>query len=216
MRKSDYAARMKLAAPVLLLVLAAGAARGDTEQPLPLPFPAARYQQMRAKSPFAVATAAVATAAPTPGFAADLYVNGVARIGTSDFVTIKERGENKGTIFLQVGKANDDGLEAKSVLWAEEMGKTKVVVSKAGEQATLSFDQAEMAKAAPPAPMPGLPGVRLPMVPGGQRPGFPMPPGGRPGGFGLQQPGGRMPQNPGAADQSRMQFRRRALIPPAP
>ena len=187
-------------------------------QPLPTPFPPARYEEMSAKSPFALATAAAPTAAPTPGFAADLYVNGVARLGTNDYVTIKQRGDDKTVIFLAVGHLNDDGLKVERVEWSDEMAKTKVFVSKAGEKATLTFDQAEMAKAALPPPsspvqMPVMPGGRrgYPIPPGG-RPGFPMQLGGRPMGF-PQQPG--MP-NAGGPGQPHMQFRRRSLIPPAP
>ena len=47
---------------------------------------------MSARSPFAVATAAAAaTAAPTPGFASQLYVDGIAHVGKTDFVAIKSR-----------------------------------------------------------------------------------------------------------------------------
>lgn len=91
-----------------LLALGAGvmgpaAARADSPQPLPTPFPEARYRQMSQKSPFAVATATTTTAAPTPGFAAQLYVDGIARIADTDYVAIKSRDQDKPTLFLAVG-----------------------------------------------------------------------------------------------------------------
>jgi hypothetical protein len=148
------------------------------ETPLPAPFPEARYQQMSARSPFAIATAAAApTAAPTPGFAAQLYVDGVAHVGKSDFVAIKSRDpDQQNVIFLEVGKSNADGLKVERIMWSNEMGKSTVDVSKAGERATLEFDEqtvksvATTAAAAPP----NQPGIRLPPMPGGRPMNFPM------------------------------------------
>jgi hypothetical protein len=117
-------------------------------QPLPTPFPETRYHQMSAKSPFAVASAAAApTAAPTPGFAAQLYVDGVAHVGKSDFVAIKSRDPEKpSVIFLEVGESTDDGMKIERVQWSDEMGKSTVDVSKGGEKATLIFDEQQMAQ----------------------------------------------------------------------
>ena len=121
-----------------------------TTQPLPTPFPEVRYRQMSLKSPFAVASASgTATAAPTPGFAAQLYVDGVAHVGKTDFVAIKSREApepNKpSVIFLEVGGTTPDGMRIDGVKWSDEMGKSTVDVSKGGETATLVFDQAQMA-----------------------------------------------------------------------
>jgi hypothetical protein len=164
------------------------AALGESAQPLPTPFPQARYQQMSASSPFVVSTAA-ATAAPTPGFASQLYIDGVAHVGKTDFVAIKSRDpDNQKVIFLEVGKTTEDGLKVERIKWSDEMGKSTVDVSKAGEKATLVFDQ--MTTASNPAPVvPSQPGtLRLPPVPG--RPNFP-PQNGQPpyGQRFFQQPG---------------------------
>jgi len=149
----------------------------ETSQPLPAPFPEARYQQMSAKSPFAVASAGAATAAPTPGFAAQLYVDGVAHVGKTDFVAIKSRDADKpAAIFLEVGGTTNDGLKAERVHWSDELGKSTVDVTKAGEKATLLFDE-QTVKNPPPGAVapPGQPGMRLPALPGQGRPvGFPM------------------------------------------
>jgi hypothetical protein len=162
---------------MLALVSALVVAWAEPSQPLPTPFPEARYQLMSAKSPFAVASAAAApTAAPTPGFAAQLYVDGVAQIGKTDFVAIKSRDpDQQSVIFLEVGKSTDDGMRVDAVHWSPEMGKSTVDVSKAGEKATLIFDEQQMAKNAAQPAMPNQPGVRLPTLPGqGRQIGFPM------------------------------------------
>ena len=130
--------------------------RAEAGQPLPAPFPEARYQQMSAKSPFAVATAASATtAAPTPGFAEQLYVDGVAHIGQKDFVAIKSKDPAKPVvIFLEVGQSTEDGMKIERVEWSDETGKSMVDVSKGAEKATLVFDEQQMAKAATSVPAP--------------------------------------------------------------
>jgi len=119
-------------------------------EPLPTPFPEARYQRMSAKSPFAVASAATAATAATPGFAAQLYVDGVAHIGTKDFVAIKSRDPGaKAVMFLEVGKSTEDGMKVERVQWSDEMGRSTVDVTKAGEKATLIFDEQQIAKGLP-------------------------------------------------------------------
>ena len=157
-------------APVLVLLplLAAAAAMAESAQPLPTPFPEARYQTMSTRSPFAVATAAAPAAAPTPGFAAQLYVDGVAHAGNTDFVAIKSRDpDNHKVLFVEVGKTTDDGLKVERVKWSPELGKSTVDVSKDGEKATLGFDQDLIAAAVSQPPQPPQPGIfRQPIFPG--------------------------------------------------
>jgi hypothetical protein len=160
---------------------------------------------MSARSPFAIATAAAAaTPAATPGFAAQLYVDGVAHVGKTDFVAIKSRDpEQQAVIFLEVGKSNADGLKVERVSWSNTLGKSTVDVSKAGERATLEFDEQNLknatAAAAAPAGQPGMPMPNMPVPgrpmnfpgPNGQPPYnrfFPPQPGqAGPGGVGLPQ-----------------------------
>jgi hypothetical protein len=152
--------RTVLSAGLLALVsgLIGPGAWAGTSQPLPTPFPEGRYQQMSTRSPFAVSTAAAATAAATPGFAALLYVDGVAHIGESDFVAIKSRDPDKtAVIFLEVGESTEDGMKVEQVKWSDQMGKSTVVVSKGNERATLIFDEAQMAM---------NPGVNQQLAPG--------------------------------------------------
>ena len=202
---------MKRIVPALLLPLcalmglAASGAALPAAQPLPTPFPLARYQTMSAKSPFAVATATAAVGAPTPGFASQLYIDGVASVGNSDFVAIKSRDPDKANvIYIEVGKSTDDGMKVERIHWSTEMGKSTVDVSKGAEKATLAFDEAQMAKttdavsALPPGP-------RLPVLAGRaglqfQRPVAPQPPG---------LPADQMMQN-------NIQMRRRQIIRSGP
>jgi hypothetical protein len=156
-----------------LIVLGAWAGTPQSAHPagpLPTPFPEARYQQLSARSPFALASAPVAAAAATPDFAAQLYVTGVADIGGDDFVSIKTRQPQDGKpaeVFLEVGGTTGDGMKVERVKWSDQMGKTTVDVSKAGEKATLAFDE-DTVKTAPPV-QPGAPVARTMMVrlPGG-------------------------------------------------
>jgi hypothetical protein len=133
---------------------------------------------MSAKSPFAVSTAtAASTAAPTPGFASQLYVEGVGTLGPKQYAAIKSRDPDKPNVmFLEVGGTSDDGMKVEAVQFVAEMGKSTVTVSKGGERATLIFDEQQMGKTASGAPAgipPGIqPGVRLPTMPGGRPIGF--------------------------------------------
>jgi len=177
-RLRSYAARVIRSSPrapvlALLSTLASIAAMAESAQPLPTPFPEARYQVMSAKSPFAVATAA-ATPAATPGFAAQLYVDGVAHAGSVDYVAIKSRDpDNHKVLFVEVGKTTEDGLKVERVRWSNQMGKSTVDVSKDGEKATLLFDQDQIAAAAngsgqpPQVQQPGF--IRQPIFPGQPR-----------------------------------------------
>lgn len=124
-------------------------ASAGTSQPLPTPFPETRYRQMTTRSPFAVATAAAPQAAATPGFAVDLYVDGVAHLGQTDFVAIKSRDMSKPVaMFVAVGDSTADGMRVDGIRWSDETGKSTVDVSKAGEKATLQFDGATMQQSA--------------------------------------------------------------------
>jgi len=193
-----------------LLLVAGMASLADT--PLPAPFPEVRYRQMSERSPFAVATAtAPASGAPTPGFAAQLYVDGVARVGQTEFVAIKNRSPDEGkpaVEFLEVGESGTDGLKVDRIKWSDEMGKSTVDVSKDGERATLAFDEDAIAKSAAAA-QPGMGGammqnpVRMPMMPGRRYPGNPA----------FVQPGGQFngvyPQPPQNGMMPGINFRRR-------
>jgi hypothetical protein len=146
-----------------LMVLGAWA---GTSLPFSTPFPETRYRQMSAKSPFSLAPAApAAAAAATPGFAAQLFVDGVAHIGQTDFVAIKSRDPAQAApIFLEVGESTGDGMKVERVKWSDEMGRSTVDVTKGGEKATLVFDEAQLATNSI-ATQPGQPEIPPPDAP---------------------------------------------------
>jgi hypothetical protein len=155
----------------LVSIMAIAATVAESAQPLPMPFPETRYQTMSLRSPFAVATSTAPVAAATPGFAAQLYINGVAQSGTTNFVAIKSRDpDNHKVLWLEVGKTSDDGLKVERVAWSQQVGKSTVDVSKGGERATLVFDQDQIAAANNTVPQPVQPGfIRQPIFPGPAR-----------------------------------------------
>ena len=134
-----------------------------------------RYKGILEHSPFAVATAVVAPAA-TPNFAKDLYVMNAAKSPDGDMVTIGSMAEKEFKKYLNT-KAPVDGYGIASIEWSDEVGKTKVTISKDGQYATLTFNQAEIAKPAAAVnhtPAPPMPAPQQP--PAFQRPvGVPTP-----------------------------------------
>jgi|SRR2546423_1796798 len=107
---------------------------------LPKPFTFARYQAMLDRSPFAVATA-VAAPAPTPNFAKDLYVANAAHSKDGDFVTIASSADKNFKKYLTTNTP-EDGYTITNVEWSEKVGATKVTISKEGQTATLTFNEA--------------------------------------------------------------------------
>jgi hypothetical protein len=110
-------------------------------QELPKPFEIARYQGMLDRSPFAVATAVAAPAA-TPNFAKDLYVANAAR--AADGVTLVTIASSADKNFKIYAKSNEpvDGYTITNIEWSEKVGATKVTITKDGQTATLSFNEA--------------------------------------------------------------------------
>ena len=109
-------------------------------QEVPKPFEIARYQGMLDRSPFAVATAVAAPAA-TPNFAKDLYVANAARSKDGDLVTIASSADKNFKKYLRSNEPAD-GYSITSIEWSEKVGATKVTISKDGQTATLTFNEA--------------------------------------------------------------------------
>ena len=110
-------------------------------QELPKPFEIARYQGMLDRSPFAIATAVAAPAA-TPNFAKDLYVANAGRAADGvALVTIASSADKNFKVYL---KSNEpvDGYSITNIEWSEKVGATKVTITKDGQTATLSFNEA--------------------------------------------------------------------------
>src|SRR5215475_13072741 len=135
----------------------------QAEDVLPPMFTYDRYSKMVDNSPFAIATAVAAPAA-TPDFAKDLYVANAARSSEGDMVTLASTSDHNFKKYLTT-KTPMDGYSIASIEWSERVGATKVTISKDGNFATITFNQALLQQAAPSGPMaartltpPGMPG----------------------------------------------------------
>ena len=152
-----------------------------------------RYKGMLDHSPFAVATAVVAPPS-TPNFAKDLYVTSAAKSADGDVVTIASMTDKEFKKYLTT-KTPADGYAISSIEWSDKVGETKVTISKDGQYATLTFNQAELSQPAPnrPNPPPPVPVFQQ------QQPGFQRP-------NGLQTPTphvrGVIQRNPGGQQQT--------------
>ncbi|MFL6584671.1 MAG: hypothetical protein ACJ8KU_09155 [Chthoniobacterales bacterium] len=163
-----------------VLLLSAGIASAEDSVPKPLAF--ARYQGMMDKSPFAVATAA-APPPTTASFAKDLYVANAAKSPDGDMVTIGSSADKNFKKYL-TAKTPVDGYSISNIEWSDKVGATKVTISKDGQFATLTFNQALISQPiaggqgaqpqAQPQPPGGAPPV--PPPPGGVVPGGPLQP----------------------------------------
>jgi hypothetical protein len=122
---------------------------------------------MMDQSPFAIATAVAAPAA-TPDFAKDLYIANAARSQDGDLVTIASTADHNFKKYLTT-KEPVDGYSVASIEWSDKVGQTKVTISKDGNFATLTFNQALLSQASPggamarPLPAPAMPNS----IPGG-------------------------------------------------
>src|SRR5213082_96233 len=159
---------MKLRIAILAIVgLSVVGVRADD---LPTKFSFDRYQGILEHSPFAVATAVLAPAA-TPNFAKDLYVANAAKSPDGDMVTIASSGDKEFKKYLTT-KNPVDGYAIANIEWSDKVGETKVTISKDGQFATLTFNQAVITQPLPNKPAPGvIPPQPPPPQPGFQKPG---------------------------------------------
>jgi len=157
--------------PALVFILSLlGAVYIQAEEVLPLQFNFDRYSKMVEHSPFAVATA-VAPPAATPDFAKDLYVANAARSPEGDMVTLASTSDHNFKKYLTT-RDPVDGYSIANIEWSDKVGATKVTISKDGNFATLTFNQALLSQSAPNAgvasrsfapPMPGPASVPNPV-----------------------------------------------------
>jgi hypothetical protein len=105
-----------------------------------------RYQAMLNRSPFAIATVAVPTA--TPDFAKDLYVANAARSADGGFVTIASATDKNFKEYVSTKGPNEDGFAISDIQWSDQIGQTKVTITKDGKYATLTFNQALLSQLA--------------------------------------------------------------------
>jgi hypothetical protein len=169
---------MKYSLTLATILAIAGAIYSQAEDVLPPNYNFDRYSKMVDQSPFAVATALAAPAA-TPDFAKDLYIANAARSQDGDLVTIASTADHNFKKYLST-KEPMDGYSIASIEWSDKVGQTKVTISKDGNFATLTFNQALLSQVSPgggvgarpmpgpaaPVPNPGgVPNVHAPKLP---------------------------------------------------
>jgi len=142
----------------------------QAENVLPPLFTYDRYSKMVDNSPFAIATAVAAPAA-TPDFAKDLYVANAARSPEGDLVTLASTSDHNFKKYLTT-KGPVDGYNIANIEWSERVGATKVTISKDGNFATITFNQALLQQAASNAAL----APRTFTPPATNIPGTPVPP----------------------------------------
>jgi hypothetical protein len=170
---------MKYSLTLISVATLFGAICAQAEDVLPPRFAYDRYSKMVDNSPFAIATAVTAPAA-TPDFAKDLYVANAARSPDGDLVTLASTSDHNFKKYLTT-KAPVDGYSIANIEWSERVGATKVTISKDGNFATVTFNQALLQQSAPnaalaartltpPAPNIPTPNVASPKLPAGVTP----------------------------------------------
>ena len=167
---------MKYCLTLATILTIAGATYSYAEDVLPPQYNFDRYSKMMDQSPFAVASA-VAAPAGTPDFAKDLYIANAAKSQDGDLVTIASTSDHSFKKYLTT-KEPVDGYSIANIEWSDKVGGTKVTISKDGNFATLTFNQALLSQSTPggagvgarPLPAPvsnptGMPNIRAPKLP---------------------------------------------------
>jgi len=168
---------MKYSLTLATIIAIAGATYSQAEEVLPSQYNFDRYSKMIDQSPFAIATAVAAPAA-TPDFAKDLYIANAARSQDGDLVTLASTADHNFKKYLTT-REPVDGYSVASIEWSDKVGQTKVTISKDGNFATLTFNQALLSQTspgggavaarpmpAPPMPNPvGIPNTHAPKLP---------------------------------------------------
>jgi hypothetical protein len=114
------------------------------DDPLPKRSDFNRYQAMLNRSPFAIAT--VAVAAPTPDWAKDLYLANAAKSEDGGFITIANATDKNFKEYVTTKGPNEHGYAISDIQWSDQVGQTKVTITKDGKVATLTFNQALLAQ----------------------------------------------------------------------
>jgi hypothetical protein len=142
---------MKYSLTLTLALALLGVIRSEAEEVLPPQFSFDRYSKMADQSPFALASAVAAPAA-TPDFAKDLYIANAARSPDGDMVTLASTSDHNFKKYLTT-REPVDGYSIANIEWSDKVGATKVTISKDGNFATITFNQALMSQT---GPNPGL------------------------------------------------------------
>lgn len=129
----------------LVFLFSVAVARADSDLPQAPAF--ARYEGMMQKSPFAVATA-VAPPPQAPNFAKDLYIANAAKLVDEGVVTLTSSTDKNMKEYLSTKGPNKSGYSISNIEWSDRVGATKVTISKDGQFATLTFNQALLSQPA--------------------------------------------------------------------
>src|SRR5881296_4042721 len=140
---------MKYSLILKLIFAVFGTIHSPAEEVLPPQFNFDRYSKMVDHSPFAIATAMAAPAA-TPDFAKDLYIANAARSPDGDMVTLASTSDHNFKKYLTT-REPVDGYSIANIEWSDKVGATKVTISKDGNFATITFNQALLSQPAPNA-----------------------------------------------------------------
>src|SRR5580765_1270091 len=154
---------MKYSLTLATMIAISGATYSQAEDVLPPQYNFDRYSKMMDQSPFAIASAVAAPAA-TPDFAKDLYIANAARSQDGDLVTLASSADHNFKKYLST-KEPMDGYSIASVEWSDKVGQTKVTISKDGNFATLTFNQALLSQTSPGGAVAGraLPAPAMPV-----------------------------------------------------
>ena len=158
---------MKYRITLATIMTIGGAMCSQAADVLPPQYNFDRYSKMTEQSPFAIASAIAAPAA-TPDFAKDLYIANAARSQDGDLVTLASTTDHNFKKYLST-KEPVDGYSIASIEWSDKVGQTKVTISKDGNFATLTFNQALLSQASPGGGVPArpLPAPAMPVPPAG-------------------------------------------------
>lgn len=157
----------------IFAISAVARAGSGSEEVIPKGYPMGRYAPLWEHSPFVLASV---TEPPAPGFAVNLAVVALAKIGDEDVVTVVNK-QSQERITLDA-RPNEQGIKVVSVVADPDPLKAKVTLQKGSETATVSFDRALMAVPQAPA-APALTTANLNFTNPGANPGAPAP-GGQP------------------------------------
>lgn len=136
---------------ITLIALASLCARAFAADDLPKRADFSRYQAMLDHSPFAVATAA-APPPVAPNFAKDLFIANAAHAADGDLVTVASSSDKNFKKYLTT-KTPVEGFGISNIEWSDRVGATKVTISKDGQFATLTFNQALLTQPLANAPI---------------------------------------------------------------
>src|SRR5437763_4571506 len=154
---------MKVSARLSVILIVCWVWHSQGEEVFPLWFNFDRYSKMVEQSPFALATAVAAPAA-TPDFAKDLYIANVAHSSEGDMVTLASTSDHNFKKYLTT-KEPVDGYNIANIEWSDKVGATKVTISKDGNFATITFNQALLSQNSPNAGLGGRGFAPPPMPP---------------------------------------------------